>query len=66
MKMSSADDDAKTDAGVPRTLLIKGGRVLVLDGKTPAAEAVSMWTREAARVLAGTTWGRSGPASMPT
>ena len=36
--MPSADDDAETGSGAPQTLLIKGGRVLVLDGKTPPTE----------------------------
>jgi predicted amidohydrolase YtcJ len=59
--MSSVEDDAKAASGIPQNLLIKGGRVLVLDGKTPAAEAIvlrggrvaGVGSLDAMRILAG-------------
>jgi len=53
--------DSKPDSGAPRILLIKGGRVLVLDGRTPPAEAMvlrngrvaAVGTTEAMRIVAG-------------
>ena len=59
--MSSAERDAETGSGASQTLLIKGGPVLVLDGKTPPQEAIvlrngrvaAVGTSEAMRVVAG-------------
>ena len=53
--------DSKPDSGAPRILLIKGGPVLVLDGRTPPAEAMvlrngrvaAVGTTEAMRIVAG-------------
>jgi predicted amidohydrolase YtcJ len=57
--MSSVDTNA--DSGVPGTLLIEGGRVLVLDDETPSTEAIvlrgdrvaGVGSLDAMRVLAG-------------
>ena len=46
--MSSANLDAKGESGPPQTLLIKGGRVLVLDGKTPPQEAIVLNKKDSA------------------
>ena len=59
--MSSAEHDAKAESDAPQTLLIKGGHVLVLDGKTPPQEAIvlrngrvaAVGTAEAMRIVAG-------------
>ncbi len=54
--------DKEAESGTPQTLLLKGGRVLVLDGKTPPAEAIvlkggrvaGVGTLAAMKILAGT------------
>ena len=59
--MSAANHDAKAGSDAPRTLLIKGGQVLVLDGKTPPQEAIvlrnghvaAVGTAEAMGMVAG-------------
>lgn len=51
--MSSAESHAEAGPGEPRTQLIKGGKVLVLDGKIPPQEAIVLKNGRVAAV--GTT-----------
>jgi len=59
--MSSAERDAEAGSGASKTLLVQGGPVLVLDGKTPPQEAIvlrngrvaAVGSAEAMRIVAG-------------
>lgn len=59
--MPTAARDAETGSGTPQTLLVQGGPILVLDGRTPPQEAIvlrngrvaAVGTAEAMRIVAG-------------
>ena len=59
--MSSANHDVKAESDAPQTLLVQGGPILVLDGRTPPQEAIvlrngrvaAVGTAEAMRIVAG-------------